>query len=41
MKKIRCNDCMALLNEEDLLPIEDMRACPECKTDEYLMDLND
>lgn len=36
---IRCNNCMTCYTEEQLEPLEDMRACPKCKTDEYLMDL--
>lgn len=43
-EKIRCNNCMSLLNENDLIRIQDskgdfMYACPRCKTDEYLMDI--
>ena len=38
-EEIRCNNCMKLLHEDNLLIIEDMRACPQCKTDKYLMDL--
>lgn len=43
-KKIRCNNCMSLLHEHDLVHMQDtsgdlMDACPKCKTDEYLMDL--
>lgn len=37
----RCNKCMTYFTEEQLLIIEDMRACPTCKTDEYLMDIID
>lgn len=40
---IRCNNCYILFeNEDDLLRMEDkngpLDACPNCKTDEYLMD---
>lgn len=38
-KKIRCNNCENYYKEEDLIIIEDMRACKVCKTDKYLMDL--
>lgn len=36
---IRCNNCFGGFNEENLVPIGDMRVCPTCKTDKYLMDL--
>mgnify|MGYP003627884388 FL=1 len=42
-KNITCNWCDLLLEEDDLLRMEDkdgsLDACPNCKTDEYLMDL--
>ncbi len=38
--KIRCNNCMQkFTDEQQLASIDDMEACPECKTDAYLMDL--
>ena len=37
---IKCNKCGFEYQEDDLVPIEDMRACRNCKTDAYLMDLN-
>lgn len=36
---IKCCNCEAKYEEEDLEIIEDMRACPHCKTDEYLSDI--
>ncbi len=40
----RCNNCMNVFEEEELELIKDgdgfFPACPKCKTDEYLMDLN-
>jgi len=44
--EIRCNKCMQLLGEEDLVRGNDATdgersdACPVCGTDNYLMDLN-
>lgn len=39
-KKIRCNNCYSTFhNDDELIRIGDMLACPKCKTDEYLMDL--
>ena len=43
---IRCNNCMALFEDEDDLELievdgEYFTACPNCKTDGYLMDLED
>ena len=43
--KIRCNNCMRVFDEEEDLEMIDegegyfFLGCPECKTDEYLMDL--
>ena len=44
MKRVRCCECMWEGDEEDLLHIDDginepQDACPNCKTDEYLLDL--
>ena len=43
---IRCNNCMAEYEaEEELEMMQDsdgdwMRACPTCRTDNYLMDID-
>ena len=42
----RCNNCMTYFeSDDDLLDAEDedgeFKACPECNTDAYLMDLSD
>lgn len=40
MNKTRCNNCMSsFFREGQLEIIDDMLACPKCRTDEYLMDL--
>ena len=36
---VKCNNCGFTGFEEDLRPIEDMRACPNCETDNYLTDI--
>lgn len=36
---VKCNKCEWLGDEEDLEIIDDMRACPTCKTDECLTDV--
>lgn len=41
---IRCNNCMREYEEDDLVLMRDkggdwMHACPDCKTDAYLMDM--
>jgi len=47
---IRCNNCMRLFEDDSELEWfddyfydidETFQGCPDCETDEYLMDLND
>ena len=43
-KKIKCNDCNFIGFEDDLEIFMDnteyFKGCPDCKTDEYLMDID-
>lgn len=49
--KIRCNNCMRIWNSEEDLPYiygstkthpepDEFKGCPDCQSDEYLMDLD-
>ena len=46
--KVRCNNCMCLFEEDDLVLLEEgegedveyYKGCPNCLTDGYLMDLD-
>lgn len=39
-QRIQCNNCMKTYTDDtQLMSIDDMNACPYCKTDKYLMDL--
>lgn len=52
-QKVRCNNCYWEGDEEDLETMVDLsdndidhdiqylRGCPECRTDEYLMDIDE
>jgi len=47
MKKIRCNNCMRIFEDENELEFfesmlfyeDSFLGCPDCETDEYLMDI--
>ena len=40
--KVRCNNCMAVFDEEDItVDDNDKEHCPECGAEGYLMDLTD
>ena len=39
-QRIQCNNCMKTYTDDtQLMSIDDMNACPYCKTAKYLMDL--
>ena len=45
-EKIRCNNCMKEFDNDEATPMitvggETFHGCPDCKTDEYLMDIKD
>lgn len=39
MKTTQCNKCDGIYSEDELVTVEDMKACSHCKTDEFLIDL--
>ena len=45
MEKVRCNDCDIVWTKEDLIQVIDEKtgdiftACPVCKKDDYLIDI--
>ena len=45
MKTVKCNNCSQAYSESELeliiTPTDSMKTCPICKTDEYLMNLDD
>ncbi len=39
--KVRCNDCMAVFDEEEIIVVGETEHCPVCKIEGCLMDMED
>jgi hypothetical protein len=37
--KVRCNDCMAVFDEEEIIVIGETEHCPKCNIEGCLMDM--